>query len=426
MNMVAFKGEMILIRPNTADKGKDKEVIIGNAREADGNNKISCRKVVAEKTPDGRETLKVTIITFDTGGQAQTRGHAREPILRIADGLVPRRGRSLTSLDGLEHSSGRYDNIQEPQRPRTFKPRRPEIGMWKTNTFKAAGRLVKSGLTFDQLLSKYVKKKAGPSDRPPKRPCLPTQERQQIRPIGPPHQSERTGGHNVQLRPNAPAWTPPPPHTPMSCHYIDIPPLPYILNQMWGVPPYPFGIPQYPAWGAPQSSVFDRLTPLVQDRLRALQSGPRAQAQQDCRATRPHRLTNPAEGHIATTSNSTIKGDAIKIGTRDVVVQQNNEGPMMFGESANKQKRRYDCQQNSRSKILHAPMVPIGIDTITKAKITAPQSKGESRKGGKKYSMTHIRSTHHRKRDRDQRPLRKSKRPQRQKIKQQLCSSLQV
>jgi hypothetical protein len=29
----------------------------------------------------------------------------------------------------------------------------------------------------------------------------------------------------------------------------------------------------------------------------------------------------------------------------------------------------------------HAPMVPIGIDTIAKAKITAPQSKGESGKG---------------------------------------------
>jgi hypothetical protein len=144
--------------------------------------------------------------------------------------------------------------------------------------FKAAGRLVKSSPTFDQLLSKYVKKKSGPSDQPPKRPRLPTQERQQVRTIGPPHQSERMGGHNVQLRPNAPAWTHPPPHTPMSCHYTHITPLPYILNQMWGVPPYPFGIPQYPAWGAPQSSIFDRLTPTVQDRLRAPQSGPQVQA----------------------------------------------------------------------------------------------------------------------------------------------------
>jgi hypothetical protein len=54
--MIDFKGKRVLIRSNTADKGKDKEVIIGNSREADGNNKISCRKVVAEKTPDGGET----------------------------------------------------------------------------------------------------------------------------------------------------------------------------------------------------------------------------------------------------------------------------------------------------------------------------------------------------------------------------------
>jgi hypothetical protein len=52
-----------------------------------------------------------------------------------------------------------------------------------------------------------VKKKADPSDRLQKRPRLTTQERQLIRPIGPPHQSEKMEGHTVQLRPNVPAWT---------------------------------------------------------------------------------------------------------------------------------------------------------------------------------------------------------------------------
>jgi hypothetical protein len=94
-----------------------------------------------------------------------------------------------------------------------------------------------------------------------------------------------------------------------------------------------------PRIGAPQSSVFDRLTPTVQDRLRAPQSGPRAQAQQDCRTTQPQRLTNPAGGHIAIASNSTIEEDINKIGTTDVVVQQNNEGLRMFGESANTNKK---------------------------------------------------------------------------------------
>jgi hypothetical protein len=77
MNMIDFKGKRVLIRPNTADKGKDKEVIIGNAREANGNSKISCRKVVAKKTPDGGETLKVTITTSGTGGKHR-QGDMRE------------------------------------------------------------------------------------------------------------------------------------------------------------------------------------------------------------------------------------------------------------------------------------------------------------------------------------------------------------
>jgi hypothetical protein len=161
MNMIDFEGKKVLIRPNTADKGKGKETIIDNAKKVDGDCKVSCRKVVVEKTPDGGETLKVTITASSTGGQAQTGRQLREPMLRITDSPPSRRGRSDASPDGPEDSSGRSGHAQDSQRPRTFKPRRPEIGTWKTNTFKAAGRLIKPGPTFDQLLSKYVKKKAG-------------------------------------------------------------------------------------------------------------------------------------------------------------------------------------------------------------------------------------------------------------------------
>ena len=70
MNMIDFEGKKVLIRPNTADKGKGKEIVIGKAREADGNHKISCRKVVAEKTPDGGETLKVTNTISSAGASA--------------------------------------------------------------------------------------------------------------------------------------------------------------------------------------------------------------------------------------------------------------------------------------------------------------------------------------------------------------------
>jgi hypothetical protein len=108
---------------------------------------------------------------------------------------------------------------------------------------------------------------------------------------------------------------------------------------MWGMPPYPFGVPQYPAWGTSQVSVFNRLAPPVQDRLSATQSGHQAQAQQDCRTTRPQRPTNPIGGHIPTTTETTTKKDIIKIGTTDVVIQENNEGQMIFGESANTNKK---------------------------------------------------------------------------------------
>ena len=158
MNVINFEGKKVMIRPSMADKGKGKEVIISDAQKADENNKISCRKVVAEKTPNGGETLKVTITTSNAGGQAQARDQARAPILRIMDSPTHRRGWSGTPSDSPDHSNGRSGNTQDPQRPRTFKPRRPEIGTWKTNTFKAAGRLVKAGPTFDQLLSICVKK----------------------------------------------------------------------------------------------------------------------------------------------------------------------------------------------------------------------------------------------------------------------------
>jgi hypothetical protein len=159
MNVIDFEGKKVLIWPSTADKGKGKEVIIDDARKDDENNKISCRKVVVEKTPNGGETLKVTITTSNAGEQVQARDQTRTPIVRIADGLTHRRGRSGTPSESPDHSSGRFGNAQEPRQPRTFKPQRPEIGTWKPNTVKEDGRLVRSGPTFNQLLSKYVKKR---------------------------------------------------------------------------------------------------------------------------------------------------------------------------------------------------------------------------------------------------------------------------
>jgi hypothetical protein len=73
--------------------------------------------------------------------------------------------------------------------------------------------------------------------------------------------------------------------------------------------------------------------------LSVAQSGHQTQARQDCRSTQPQWPTNLAGGHIPTTIERTTKKDIIKIGTADVIIQEDNEGPMIFGESANTTKK---------------------------------------------------------------------------------------
>jgi hypothetical protein len=82
------------------------------------------------------------------------------------------------------------------------------------------------------------------------------------------------------------------------------------------------------------------MAPPVQDRLSTTQSSHQAQAQQDCRTTQPQRPTNPVGGHISIATERTTKKEIIKIGTADVAIKEDNEGPMIFGESANTIKKK--------------------------------------------------------------------------------------
>jgi hypothetical protein len=71
INVMDFNDKRILVRSNVADKDKDKGkgIIIGDPRALDKNTKICCREVVAEKTPDDKETLKITIKSDDARGK---------------------------------------------------------------------------------------------------------------------------------------------------------------------------------------------------------------------------------------------------------------------------------------------------------------------------------------------------------------------
>jgi hypothetical protein len=145
-----------------------------------------------------------------------------------------------------------------------------------------------------------------------------------------------------------------------------------------------------PRLGAPQSSVFDRLTPLVQDRLKAPQSGSRARAQQDCRTTRTQRPINPVGGHTATASNRTTKGDFIKIGTTDVIIHEDDKGSMIFYESASTNKKNTTVNKTINSKYSMPRWCLSGLTRSQKRKLQRLRAKEIKEKEAEKiFNDTH-------------------------------------
>jgi hypothetical protein len=160
---------------------------------------------------------------------------------------------------------------------------------------------------------------------------------------------------------------------------------------MWGMPPYPFGMPQYPAWGAPLTFVFNRLAPPVQDRLSVAQSSHQTRAQQDCRSTRPQRSINPAGGHIPAATERTTKKDIIKIGSADVIIQEDNEGSMIFGESANTTKKEDTTTIKIADPKYSMPRwCPAGLTRSQKQKLQRLRAKENQEKEAEKiFNDTH-------------------------------------
>ena len=59
----------VLIRPDQAEGAKGKNVVIGDPRLMNANDKILAREVVAEKTPDGKPTLRIFVNAPSPGGK---------------------------------------------------------------------------------------------------------------------------------------------------------------------------------------------------------------------------------------------------------------------------------------------------------------------------------------------------------------------
>jgi hypothetical protein len=110
INTIDFDGKKVLIQPNATDKGKGKEVITDDVQKADENDKNSRRKVVAERTPDGGETSKVTTTSSNAGA-----GASRKP---GAGTCSAHRGRSDTQTQMVRDTTGQSGSFQWTVRQR--------------------------------------------------------------------------------------------------------------------------------------------------------------------------------------------------------------------------------------------------------------------------------------------------------------------
>ena len=137
---------------NKPKEQKEKNVIIGELRPKNINDKVRVREVMMEKTPDGEESLKITVKASRPGGQ---------------ESCSQKTSRPATQARPVRPVASTGQTCQTKGRPRTFKPKRPEGGTRKVNKSKVQGSSTKQKLTFAQLLHKYTK--AVPKDRPLKK-----------------------------------------------------------------------------------------------------------------------------------------------------------------------------------------------------------------------------------------------------------------
>ena len=114
----------VLLRPEQAEGAQGKNVVIGDPRPMNVNDKILAREVVAEKTPDGKPTLRIFVNAPKPGGQASS---SSQPAVQAQ----PVRPVASTGQTGYNDRSDR-----PREQLRTFKPKRPEEGTWKINVPK--------------------------------------------------------------------------------------------------------------------------------------------------------------------------------------------------------------------------------------------------------------------------------------------------
>jgi hypothetical protein len=141
INTIEPTCKKVLVRPEMADKGKGRGIVIGDPRMS-----IISQKEIARKASDGKAKK-----SEGAGGQAQLIDQTHQPGPSIADGPAPMCGRSDAQTNGPANPAGQstYDQRRQP----LHKARKETQGQ---STYS---QLIKADSTFDQLLSKNASKR---------------------------------------------------------------------------------------------------------------------------------------------------------------------------------------------------------------------------------------------------------------------------
>ena len=89
----------VMIRPEQAEGAQGKNVVIGETRPKNVNDKILVREVVLEKAPDGKELIKITVEAQVPGGQESSSAATSRPAVqdRLVRPVCPRADQELSN-----------------------------------------------------------------------------------------------------------------------------------------------------------------------------------------------------------------------------------------------------------------------------------------------------------------------------------------
>jgi hypothetical protein len=141
INTMELQQPKVLVRPHQAEATKGKNVIVGEAK-----TDLKTTEVAYDKTPDGRETFKITVKASRHGGQGSSMSSGQQTTEPVLDRAV------RTGVQGCQTAPAHG-------LPKMLVPTRPEMGNWKLNVAKNQGSIPKPKVTFDMLFDKYPNKR---------------------------------------------------------------------------------------------------------------------------------------------------------------------------------------------------------------------------------------------------------------------------